>query len=582
MGNALCCLQDSSSVARSKEVMYDGKQQANHEYVNQIFPREDTSTNFLPHISERELPDEIGEDPSTQPMVKPTFMERSRSEMKLKDNRRSFYVLDAQSLTTVMLPLQKSNSCSTIFLDDSTISQPNLKNTIKCISLAIYYHIVNRKNRAHERLMEIFEERLHPITRDPIPIEMMSRDPDHRQIYRFIRTLFHAAQLTAECAIITLVYVERLLNYAEMDLCPSNWRRVVLGAIMLASKVWDDQAVWNVDYCQILKDTNVDDMNELERQFLECLEFNINVPSSVYAKYYYELRTLAMANDLQLPLQPLYKERARKLEALSRIYEDKLQPDLRIMHRKSFSAEKLLIRENHTPVIFIESTLIVCQSILMNYLCMGNYEINIMNSNCHCANEVINFERKDEGMRYTINSYIDLQKVVVLNEAIEGSGAMIFKKWEDRLDRTIHVESDVDEELLFNVPFKGHVKLTGLVLTGDLDGTHPSHIRLYKDRPSMSFEAMAVEADQEFSLKQDINAQIDYPLKASKFSNLTHLSLHFPTNFGESKTRIYYIGLRGEYIEDIRQQVCITTYEARPMLKDHKGEIPDVIQRSIM
>uniref|UniRef100_A0A0R3RH41 PITH domain-containing protein n=1 Tax=Elaeophora elaphi TaxID=1147741 RepID=A0A0R3RH41_9BILA len=546
MGNALCCLQDPSTAARSKDVMYDVRQQVNHEYVNQTFPREDTSTNFLPHISERELPDELGEDPSTQPMVKPIFMERSRSEMKLKDNRRSFYVLDAQSLTTVMSPLQKSNSCSTIFLDDSTISQPNLKNTIKCISLAIYYHIVNRKNRAHERLMEIFEERLHPITRDPIPIEMMSRDPDHRQIYRFIRTLFHAAQLTAECAIITLVYVERLLNYAEMDLCPSNWRRVVLGAIMLASKVWDDQAVWNVDYCQILKDTNVDDMNELERQFLECLEFNINVPSSVYAKYYYELRTLAMANDLQLPLQPLYKERARKLEALSRIYEDKLQPDLRTTHRKSFSAE------------------------------------NVMGSNCHCANKAVNFERKDEGMRYAINSHIDLEKVIVLNEAVEGSGAKIFKKWEDRLDRTIYVESDVDEELLFNIPFKGHVKITGLVLAGDLDGSHPSLIRLYKDRPLMSFEATVLEADQEFSLKQDSNAQIDYPLKVLKFSNVTHLSLHFPTNFGEDKTRIYYIGLRGEYIANIRQQICLTTYEARPMLKDHKGEIPDVIQRSVM
>ena len=34
-------------------------------------------------------------------------------------------------------------------------------------------------------------------------------NPDHRQIYKFIRTLFNAATLTAECAIITLVYLER-------------------------------------------------------------------------------------------------------------------------------------------------------------------------------------------------------------------------------------------------------------------------------------------------------------------------------------------------------------------------------------
>ncbi|VDN02702.1 unnamed protein product, partial [Thelazia callipaeda] len=163
-------------------------------------------------------------------------------------------------------------------------------------------------------------------------------------------------------------------------------------------------------------------------------------------------------------------------------------------------------------------------------------------------------------------------------EAVDGSGAQVFKKWEDR---TVYVESDVDEELLFNLPFKGHVKITGLVLVGDLDGTHPARIRLFKDRPSMSFETSRVEADQEFSLKQDSNAQIDYPLKASKFSNVTHLSLHFPNNFGDDKTRIYYIGLRGEYISNIRKQVCITTYEARPLLKDHKGEIPDAVQRGV-
>jgi len=197
--------------------------------------------------------------------------------------------------------------------------------------------------------MEIFEERLHPISRELISFESLSRDPEHRTIYRFIRTLFHAAQLSSECAIITLVYIERLLNYAEIDLCPSNWRRIVLGAIMLASKVWDDQAVWNVDYCQILQDTNVDDMNELERQFLECLEFNINVPSSVYAKYYYDLRSLAISNDLQLPLQPLYKERATRLEALSRNFEDKIAPTHHSLQR-SMSAERMN-GEHKNPVI---------------------------------------------------------------------------------------------------------------------------------------------------------------------------------------------------------------------------------------
>lgn len=58
--------------------------------------------------------------------------------------------------------------------------------------------------------------------------------------------------------------------------------------------------------------------NELERQFLELLQFNINVPSSVYAKYYFDLRSLSEANNLSFPLEPLSRDKAQKLEVRGR------------------------------------------------------------------------------------------------------------------------------------------------------------------------------------------------------------------------------------------------------------------------
>lgn len=54
--------------------------------------------------------------------------------------------------------------------------------------------------------------------------------------------------------------------------------------------------------------------NALERQFLQILQFNTNVPPSVYAKYYFDLRALADKNEMDFSLSPLSKERAVKLE----------------------------------------------------------------------------------------------------------------------------------------------------------------------------------------------------------------------------------------------------------------------------
>lgn len=36
-------------------------------------------------------------------------------------------------------------------------------------------------------------------------------------------------------------------------------------------------------------------------------------------------------------------------------------------------------------------------------------------------------------------------------------------------------------------------------------------------------------------------------IRVSKFNNVTSLLVYFPTNFGAETTKVYYIGLRGEF-----------------------------------
>ncbi|XP_057552892.1 cyclin-Y-like protein 1 isoform X3 [Hippopotamus amphibius kiboko] len=191
----------------------------------------------------------------------------------------------------------------------------------------------------------------HKEQQEKLPEEYFKRDPEHKFIYRFVCVLFSAAQLPAECAIVTLVYLERLLTYAEIDLCPTNWRRIVLGAILLASKVGDHQPLWNVDYCLILKDIIVEDMTELERHFLELLQFNINVPASVYVKYYFDLRSLADDNNLSFLFAPLSKERAQNLEAISRLCDDKYKDLCRSAVRRSFSADHFIGIQHSSAIL---------------------------------------------------------------------------------------------------------------------------------------------------------------------------------------------------------------------------------------
>ncbi|XP_075153457.1 PITH domain-containing protein GA19395 isoform X2 [Haematobia irritans] len=199
-----------------------------------------------------------------------------------------------------------------------------------------------------------------------------------------------------------------------------------------------------------------------------------------------------------------------------------------------------------------------------------------------CGHEATDVDQALEmGIEYSLYQKIDMENMECLNEERDGDGKKVFKPYEDRLDVTKFVQSDADEELLFNIPFTGNIKLKGIIVAGANDDTHPSKMRLFKNRPKMTFDDAQSKADQEFELTRDSRGEIEYSPKVVTFSSVHHLSIHFPSNFGDDNTKIYYIGLRGEFSEAHHHGVTICTYEARPNVSDHKNEAFDAVNRTI-
>lgn len=186
---------------------------------------------------------------------------------------------------------------------------------------------------------------------------------------------------------------------------------------------------------------------------------------------------------------------------------------------------------------------------------------------CECDHEPA-----ERGVEYELYRRIDIEKLQCLNESRDGDGKLVFKPWDQRTDRAKFVESDADEELLFNIPFTGSVKLKGIIISGEDDESHPAEMRLYKNIPQMSFDDTSREPEQAFRLNRDPLAELEYPTKIARFSNVQHLSIHISRNFGSESTRVYYIGLRGEYTEAHRHEITICNYEAAANPADHKVE----------
>jgi len=93
----------------------------------------------------------------------------------------------------------------------------------------------------------------------------------------------------------------------------------------VAQKVWDDRYLSNADFAFIYPFFITEEINRLEKKFLELIQYNVTVKSNLYVKYYFELRVLFKDNEREFPFTPLNKRDADKLEINSRSHESKFQ-----------------------------------------------------------------------------------------------------------------------------------------------------------------------------------------------------------------------------------------------------------------
>jgi len=237
----------------------------------------------------------------------------------------------------------------------STISRPNHEDILRRVSVVIHQHIKKCEDRLLDAAPEDLESgKFHlskgeefseenyvspqyvyhfvrvPVTRlgFTFGIRKLKKQytlPDLNDVHEFISTLFVKAQLSSECSIVCLIYVERLMEQAHVPINGKTWRPLLLCGLLLASKVWQDLPSWNVEVAEIYPEFPLAQINRLERTFCQHMQWELYISQSLYAKYYFALRSLTARKDFRKKYNVMMTEAPKAVEISKRT--DQLKED---------------------------------------------------------------------------------------------------------------------------------------------------------------------------------------------------------------------------------------------------------------
>ena len=206
-------------------------------------------------------------------------------------------------------PAEERESVEKISSSMGTIQRPNFRDALRRVAIILHQHIVKIERRFSSgirgvddtglfktSMREQFNEENYATPRYKISmvrvpmarpgavyskrkIRVVHTTPTTDEIYEFAHQLFKKVQLSSECSIVCLIYVEKLMEVAKVPLVSETWRPIFMCGLLLASKVWQDLSSWNIEFACVYPQFSLDAINRLELFFLKSIKWDLYISS---------------------------------------------------------------------------------------------------------------------------------------------------------------------------------------------------------------------------------------------------------------------------------------------------------------
>eukprot|EP01121_Diplochlamys_sp_Union-15-3_P010534 TRINITY_DN2966_c0_g1_i3.p1 TRINITY_DN2966_c0_g1~~TRINITY_DN2966_c0_g1_i3.p1 ORF type:complete len:233 (+),score=26.44 TRINITY_DN2966_c0_g1_i3:46-744(+) len=174
---------------------------------------------------------------------------------------------------------------------------------IEWLATAIHRLIKTQHLRKTSSLMR-FSELKRPVD----GIMQLEDRPSRLFVKHYLECLFTVGYLSPSTGVVAFILLYRLIKPRGGYLHVTNWRPIVLISTIIASKIWEEESVWNTDYLEVCPKLTGEELTHLERIFLQCIDWKTLVSPDEYTHFFAKLSKTKESNTARSPHSKLQRK----------------------------------------------------------------------------------------------------------------------------------------------------------------------------------------------------------------------------------------------------------------------------------